>query len=238
MRVALVALLFLAGVSAGGAAPRAVQVFVALCDNDSQGIAPVNERIGDGDKPAANLYWGCSDGLASYFGRSSRWKLLKTERDVTPEILVRLHFRHVAEELTLTADAYRGTALRSCLRAFEKALVADEYQVVAFLGHNGLMDFALDPPARSAKKQPEAIVLCCKSEAYFRKRLEGLGARPILLTDQYMYPGAFLLHDALEAWRSGHGRTEIRAAAGRAYAKNQKIGVRSATGVFTKLPEK
>jgi hypothetical protein len=59
--------------------------------------------------------------------------------------------------------------------------------------------------------------------------------RPLLLTTQLMYPGSFLLHDSIEVWRKGGSRADHRAAAGRAYAKNQKIGVKAATGVFAKL---
>ena len=58
------------------------------------------------------------------------------------------------------------------------------------------------------------------------------------MTDQFMYPGSFLLHDALEVWRRGGSVVEIRGAAGRAYARNQKISVRAATGVFTDLAKR
>ena len=53
-----------------------------------------------------------------------------------------------------------------------------------------------------------------------------------------MYPGSFLLHDAIEAWRQGEGLGPIRAAAGRAYARNQKISVKAATGVFSDLEKR
>ena len=52
----LSALILLISLAAANAAPRTIQVFVALCDNESQGIAPVPARIGDGNKPDANLY--------------------------------------------------------------------------------------------------------------------------------------------------------------------------------------
>ena len=47
-----------------------------------------------------------------------------------------------------------------------------------------------------------------------------------------MYPGAFVLHDALEAWLSEKKAADIRDAAARAYAKNQRISVKAALGVF------
>ena len=46
---------------------KRIHVFVALCDNESQGIVPVGEKIGNGDDPESNLYWGCSDGFGGFF---------------------------------------------------------------------------------------------------------------------------------------------------------------------------
>ena len=37
---------------------RTVQVFVALADNQSQGIIPVPAKLGNGEDPEHNLYWG------------------------------------------------------------------------------------------------------------------------------------------------------------------------------------
>src|SRR5215813_9455895 len=38
--------------------PRTVHVFVALADNDHQGIVPVARILGNGEDPEHNLYWG------------------------------------------------------------------------------------------------------------------------------------------------------------------------------------
>lgn len=47
--------------------PLVVQVHVPLCDND---IIPCgNARLGDGDRPAGNLYWGTTEGTVGWFGR-------------------------------------------------------------------------------------------------------------------------------------------------------------------------
>jgi len=55
---------------------KVIHVYVALCDNASQGIAPVPARIGNGDDPANNLYWGTADGARTIFSRSKNWKRL------------------------------------------------------------------------------------------------------------------------------------------------------------------
>jgi hypothetical protein len=145
-----------------------------------------------------------------------------------------MQLQHSSGELTLTADAYRGSKMRECLEAFEEAAASGEWDLVAFLGHNGLMDFTLPEPPAKAKGRTDAIVLCCISGRYFSPRLEKLGCRPILTTEQLMYPGSFILHDALEVWRQGGNPAGIRLAAAKAYAANQKISVKAASGIFTK----
>lgn len=47
--------------------PLVVQVHVPLCDNDI--IACGNPRLGDGEAPDDNLYWGTTEGTRGWFGR-------------------------------------------------------------------------------------------------------------------------------------------------------------------------
>lgn len=196
----------------------------------------VGAKIGDGNEPDDNLYWGCSDGLRSYFKASKRWKLEKRETSTGDErIFERLTFRHVSADAVLVAEAWRGSNLRECYVAFEQALVSGKQDLVAFIGHNVLMDTPIEPPAAKAAGKVDAVVLCCMSDTYFDTRLKTAGASPVLLTTQYMYPGSFILHEALEPWLAGKDRTALREAAGAAYAKNQKIRVAAAKGVFARL---
>ena len=219
--------------SCARAAEKRIAVFVGLCDNATQGIVKVGAKIGDGNKPDDNLYWGCTDGLKSFFKASRRWKLEKRETETGDErILERLTFRHVSHQAVLVAEAWRGSNLKDCYTACEKAMLSGDNQLVAFIGHNVLMDTAIDAPAAKAKGKTDAIVLCCVSDRYFRQRLSAAGVRPVLLTTQLMYPGSFLLHDALEPWLAGKDPQGLRAAAGAAYARNQKIKLSAATGVF------
>src|SRR5262249_55809842 len=53
---------------------KLIHVLVALCDNERQGIVPVPARIGDGDDPANNLYWGARFGVKTFFKRANDWK--------------------------------------------------------------------------------------------------------------------------------------------------------------------
>jgi hypothetical protein len=237
-RIVMLLLLFLTMGSGAHGETKKIGVFVGLCDNKTQSIAKVNARIGDGDHADANLYWGCSDGLKSYFKASQKWKLTEGATSTgDARILERLKFRHVKHDTILTAEAWRGSNLRECYEAFQFAAVSGGYDFVVFIGHNVLMDGPIALPASPAIRPTPVLVLCCKSERYFRARLEAMRVTPLLLTSQSMYPGAFLLHDALESWLSGGTATDIRNAAGKAYAKNQKISVNAALGVFADLTQ-
>lgn len=232
-------------------AVEVIHVFVALADNASQGLVPVPAKIGNGDDPANNLYWGCDEGVRSWFKRSSKWKKVPSPKASRPEILERVVFKHKEKDAWLVADAWRGSQMKLCLEAFVAATAGKGGEVVAlegaelrvggdatllaFIGHNGLMDFKLEwpaPPAAVPAKPRPVVVLCCLSQSYFGDPLRRVGARPLLTTTQLMYPGAFVLHDAAEAWLEGKSATEVRAAAGRAYAKNQRLSVKAGTGVF------
>lgn len=228
-------LLFLLSAGLVCAEAKKIRVFVALCDNETQGIAPVGKKIGNGDDPESNLYWGCTDGIAVHFKKTGNWKVVKSESDVSKAVLRRITFKHATDDIELVADAYRGSEMRVCLKDFEKAAAGGKYDLVAYIGHNALMDFKLEPPAAAAGNQTAVILLCCLSEKYFKKRLEALGCKPLLMTKRFMYPGSFILESAIESWRKGGELSAIRSAAGRAYGKNQKISVRAATGVFADL---
>lgn len=229
-------------------ATEVIHVFVALADNASQGLVPVPAKIGNGDDPANNLYWGCDEGVRSWFTRSAKWKKVAGAKPPRAEILERLVFRHADKDAWLVADAWRGREIKACVQNFAAAAAGQggesvsiggstlraggDATLLAFIGHNGLMDFSVDWPAAAAGKSKPVIVLCCLSQSYFADALRRVGARPLLMTTQLMYPGAFILHDAAESWLNGGKAPDIRAAAGRAYARNQRVSVKAATGVF------
>src|SRR5215471_3154983 len=59
--------------------PRTVHVFVALADNVNQGIVPVPAKLGKGDDPEHNLYWGAAAGVKTFFARSAEWQLISKQ---------------------------------------------------------------------------------------------------------------------------------------------------------------
>lgn len=241
--------------------PRVIHAFVALCDNATQGIVPVPAKIGNGDDPDRNLYWGCDDGLRQVFKRSKSWRLVESRKEAPPaKVLERLVFKHTSRShVWLVAHAYRGAEMKRMMDDFLQAVSGAPGETVpvkaapdsapvslagpgqadflAFIGHNGLMDFSTAfPPSQRARGSVPVTVLCCKSNAYFSAQLRQTGGQPLVMTTQFMYPGSFLLHAMLEGWLAGEPPAALRERAAAAYARNQKISVKAARGVFT-VPE-
>ena len=101
--------------------PRVVHVFIALADNQHQGIVPVPAALGNGDDPARNLYWGAAFGVRTYFRRSLEWKETLHVENPYKAILERSVFQHGTENVRLVADAYRGLEIKQALKDFLSA---------------------------------------------------------------------------------------------------------------------
>ncbi len=225
---------------------RKIHVFVALCDNVHQGIVPVPAAIGNGQDPARNLYWGCGSGVKTYFTRSAAWRRLAVVPHPKPHVLERLIFQHATQHVYLVADAYDGAAIQDAMRATltaasgaapEAVLIAGHHfafaggaDVVAYIGHNGLMDAALPmtfAPHKGAEKP--VILLACASSQYFGDYLHAAHAYPLLWTTNLMCPEAYTLHDALTGWIAHEKPAQIQARAAQAYSAHQQCSVRAAT---------
>jgi hypothetical protein len=99
----------------------AIHILVALCDNEYQGIVPVPAKIGIGNQPNSNLYWGCGYGIKSYFKKSSEWRFIKklhlNDSIIKDSIILeRLLFQHISSGQYLLADAYNGRYIKNCTR--------------------------------------------------------------------------------------------------------------------------
>lgn len=230
-----------------------VHVFVALADNEHQGIVPVSASLGDGDSPATNLYWGAAFGVKSFFTKNKDWELISSLPDPSPVILERSVFRHRKENIFLIADAYRGREISQAILDFLAAAAgqpgygvnvkqenrtvtihsAGSADLLVYIGHDGLMDFKMpnSPEARD-KRQRQAIILACASKQYFTTVLERTGAKPLLWTTNLMAPEAYILSAALEGWIRHDSDEQIRARAAAAYNKYQNCGLKSANNLF------
>ena len=235
------------------APPRTIHVFVALADNKNQGIVPVAAILGNGDDPQHNLYWGSAYGVKTFFSRSADWRLIASSRGPRPEIpgpgiLERCIFKHRAANVYLVADAYQGNKIRQAIVDFLEAAAGQEPEsipvkaggqtlilksrgaadLVAYAGHDGLMDFQLTtlPQGKNANRQ--AIILACISKSYFSAPLHATGATPLLWTTGLMAPEAYTLKSAIDGWILRESNDQIRERAAVAYDKYQRCGLRGA----------
>ncbi|MBN1505414.1 MAG: hypothetical protein JW955_01140 [Sedimentisphaerales bacterium] len=234
----LVIALLLASQAVAQEHARTIHVFVALCDNQHQGIVPVPAKLGNGEDPANNLYWGALYGVKTFFKNSKSWTLVTTEKTPGDPLLERVIFKHVTSGTYVVADAYRGDKIKNAVADFLNAAagnnagtlkldkaslgVRGSADLVAYVGHNGLMDFTVDQPIPQTNVVPkDAIVLACKSKPYFLPCLSQLKCRSVLLTTGLMAPEAYTLDAAMTGWIEKEPPDKIINRAARAYNNHQ-----------------
>jgi hypothetical protein len=248
--VLAVASLFSGGSAcAQSAGLRTVHVFVALADNEHQGIIPVPAKLGNGEDFEHNLYWGSAYGVKTFFTRSPEWERILCAEKPKTEILERCVFKYRAADVYLIADAYRGMEIKQAILDFLDSAAGDGVDtvkvagasgpqelpirggagLVAYIGHDGLMDFQLSRlPRRKDDLHRQAVVLACASKQFFADPVKESGAYPLLWTTGLMAPEAYTLKSALDGWIAGESDEQIRDRAAGAYDKYQKCGIRAA----------
>ena len=124
--------------------PMITTAYVALCDNDSQGIVPVkNKKICRGDDPENNLYWATSGGIAGWAKKHGWKRVLKVENpDAT--IMVTAIWKktfHPGGELAsrgvtnrfdayIVGLAYRGSKIERAMVDYLHAVNHDDTQTL------------------------------------------------------------------------------------------------------------
>lgn len=228
---------------------KTIHVLVALCDNKYQGIVPVPEKIGNGQDPDQNLYWGAGYGVRTYFTKSKEWKFLKSEKKDSIR-MERLIFQNVADQnYYLVADAYDGQYIENCTKDFlysssgqMKDVISVNHtrigifgnaKLVSYIGHDGLMDFQLSDTFKNTdKKTRDCIILACYSKRFFSPLLKETQANPLVWTSHLMAPEAYILHDALTGYIRNESAEQIRNRAALAYSKYQKCSLKAARNLL------
>ncbi len=151
--------------------PLVTTVYVALCDNDSQGIVPVRNRsICNGDDPARNIYWK-GNGISGYLSAHGWKNSLETHADgpvliqqVWKKQLIAGHELRkagVPHRFTayVVARAYRGSRIHDAMKDYLEAVHHDTVEtvtlkdgtrieaggkshLVGYVGHDYFMDVA------------------------------------------------------------------------------------------------
>jgi hypothetical protein len=227
---------------------RTIHIYVALCDNKYQGIVPVPASIGNGQDPNTNLYWGCDNGIRTFFKRSKEWKLVsRTKKDKV--ILERLVFKHVVENAYLVADAYDGKEIRKCTEEFLAASsggrkdslhigktvigIGGNARLMSYIGHDGLMDFDISQEYKNSDgRKRDVIILACFSKKYFAPHLKQANINPLVWTTNLMCPEAYTLHDAITGYLANEPSEKIRSRGAQAYARYQKCSEKAAKNLL------
>lgn len=224
---------------------KVAHVFVALCDNTNQGIVPVPSFLGNGQDPGNNLYWGARYGVRTFFDNSTEWMLQAAIKNPSPSVLERCVFLAACGNAYLVADAYDGAQIKKAVTDFLMSVsgnrldsvsvndkvvgIGGNSDLVAYVGHNGLMDFRLDSlPAAANTIVRDAIILACASKAFFEDAIKRTGANPLLWTTNLMAPEAYTLRAAIDARFKGLDGEDVRTEAAEAYDQYQKCGLRAA----------
>ncbi|WP_434779676.1 hypothetical protein [Neisseria sp. Ec49-e6-T10] len=238
---------------------KVVHVVVALCDNKYQGIVPVPAKIGNGQDPTNNLYWGAAYGVKTFMKKQPNWTLISSIKGTQNNILERLIFKHKTKDVYMVADAYDGQFIQQTIQGFYQFIAGTKKEkitvqqknimagggadLVVYVGHNALMDFSLarfnlkapkitDQQIRTQNSQRQAAVFACKSKPYFLPQFERTGIRPAMMTTNYMAPEAYVLNALVNSWVAQQSAEQTREAVARSYAQYQKISVKSAKGLF------
>jgi hypothetical protein len=237
---------------------------VALCDNKHQGIVPVSQHLGNGQDLRNNLYWGAMYGVRTFLVRNSSWRIVAESLDRPPEVLEKLVFHTTVQrsgcevDVYLVAEAWDGAEIRSAIErfmwmaagyksetvrlktpnGFEDMQAGGGAHLVAYVGHNGLMDFSLTnlPREPSSTRRPSAIVLACRGKPYFLELLRQASAHSLLLTTGLMAPEAYTLDAAVKSWACGDEPQQVHDSAAAAYHECQKCGLGAARRLFFSEP--
>jgi hypothetical protein len=150
--------------------PLVATIYVALCDNDNQGIVKVkNRRICQGDTPEHNLYWAAAGGLWATLARA-HWQQLAMTRFDDGALAVKavwrkrftpggaLRARGVREpfDVVVVGLGYRGSRIRTAMMDYLRAVNTDHVgpsaagaadawaggksHVVGYIGHDYFYD--------------------------------------------------------------------------------------------------
>lgn len=153
-------------------------------------------------------------------------------------------------ELDIVVHGWRGKAIDRALAAYAadvsgkgtreitladhtKLVAGGAAQLVAFVGHNRLMDLdTFEWPAAGASAKG-TIAIACDTAPYMKREVPAATRVPLLMTNDLLFANAAPLEAAVLAFATGGGYAQIRTDATTAYADVQKETFKHVSGVFT-----
>ena len=155
-------------------------------------------------------------------------------------------------ELDIVVRAWRGTAIDRALAAYAQdtsggaardvklgdgstLAAGGAAQLVAWVGHNRLMDLeSFDWPKTSSKSPKQGtIAIACHTAAYMEEAVSAESRVPLLMTRDFLFANAAPLEAAVLAFAKGGTYQQIRGDAATAYAGVQNRPVAKIAGAFT-----
>ncbi|HEY5922350.1 MAG TPA: hypothetical protein VIV11_11795 [Kofleriaceae bacterium] len=229
--------------------PLVVDVHVPLCQTGITACG--NAKLGDGDTPGTNLYWATTPGFGKWFVRKgSGWTHVTAQTKDTgdKDVLERHVYRRTIHtpaawrkrgapktfELELVIRAWRGSAIDRALAAYAADVSGTgDAQLVAFVGHNRLMDLDEYKWPAAGKQVKGTIAIACHTATYMKTQVSAETRVPLLMTNDFLFSNAAPLEAAVLAFARGGGYAEIRKDAATAYAGVRKRPVARILGAFT-----
>ncbi|MEO8550087.1 MAG: hypothetical protein ABI678_08935 [Kofleriaceae bacterium] len=158
-------------------------------------------------------------------------------------------------ELDIVIHGWRGTSIDKALAAYaadvsgvgtRELVLADKSklaaggaaQLVAFVGHNRLMDLETFTWPEPGVVTKGAIAIACDTAPYMKQQVSAATRVPLLMTSDLLFANAAPLEAAVLAFARGGGYAEIRKDAATAYAGIQEVPVKRVWGTFTNPSDK
>jgi hypothetical protein len=153
-------------------------------------------------------------------------------------------------EIDIVVHGWRGSAIDRALAAYAAEISGQSprtitlkdgstleaggaAQIVAWVGHNRLMDlddFHWPAPGKETKG---TIAIACHTAAYMEENVPAATRVPLLMTRDFLFANAAPLESAVLAFASGGDYAKIRLDAATAYAGVQEREVKHVFGAFT-----
>jgi hypothetical protein len=158
-------------------------------------------------------------------------------------------------EIDIVIHGWRGKAIDRALAAYAadvsgssaRTITLDDgtkldaggaAQIVAWVGHNRLMDldgYAWPEPGTQKKG---TIAIACHTAAYMEDEVPAATRVPLLMTRDFLFANAAPLEAAVLSFAAGGGYADIRLASATAYAGVQERQVKQVYGAFTNPADK
>ena len=104
--------------------------------------------------------------------------------------------------------------------------------MLAFNGHDGLMDFQVDYYLNTDSIEKDAVVIACSSYEYFKDHLGCAKGFPLITTNGLLAPEAYVFEAVVNSWALLKTPRQIEESAAQAYASKHSCGIKGGRWLF------